>query len=290
METFNYKIKKDYKSVYEFLKSSGFSENYIKNLRKKMGYILINKVPSITKSPLKKDDILTLDANPNNKTSIMQCRIPLDIVYEDEYYLLINKPSNLSSMPSKSHYFNNLSGAICYYMNKKNDNFTLRMINRLDKDTSGLILVAKDSISQKEIKNISKKYLAICNGKIDKPIHINSPIKTIKTNGINELKRQININGKEAITKITPISYNEEASLIQLELLNGRTHQIRLHLSSIGHYLIGDTIYGEPSAIINHTALICNELSFYHPFLNKTLNFNTIPPKDFLILIKYFNL
>lgn len=275
----SYKIDKNYETIYYYLKSNGFSENFITNLRKKEGFIKVNnKIVNIRKN-LKKNDILEIESSPNDKTTIMPCIIALDIVYEDEYYLLVNKPSNLSSMPNKSHYTNNLAGAICYYYKDKED-FVLRMINRLDKDTSGLILIAKDSIAQKDITNINKTYHAICKGKIDKDLIIDKKIETITHNGINERKRIISDKGKEAITHIHPIKFNNNCSLIELTLVHGRTHQIRLHLSSIKHPLIGDELYGEPSDLINHTCLICKKLSFYHPYLNKELSFEIDYPKD----------
>ena len=276
-----YVINKDYRSVYHFLKDNGFSENYIKNLRKKMGNIVLNGQSVTIRTGLKQNDILEINSNPNTSTSIMQCIIPLDIVYEDDYYLLVNKPSGLACMPSRSHYYENLAGAICYYMQQKMPGFTLRIINRLDKDTSGIIIVAKDSIAQKEIKDIDKTYYALCEGKIDKEILIEAKIQTITENGINQHKRIVSPEGKPAKTYVEPIKFNDKYSLIKLKLENGRTHQIRVHLSSVGHPLVGDCIYGNKSEFIDHTVLLCSEISFYHPFLNKTLTFKVPFPKDF---------
>ena len=193
-------------------------------------------------------------------------------------------------MPSRSHYYHNLAGAICNYMNTKDKNFVLRMINRLDKDTAGIIIIAKDSISQNMIKEIDKVYYAVCHGKIQDNLEINSPIKTINMDGKNEHKRIIAIDGKEAYTFVCPVVYNEKYSLISAKLIHGRTHQIRLHLSSVNHSLVGDSLYGKESNLINHTALICKEISFYHPFLKKVLNFKVDFPKDFTNLLKNTNL
>ena len=276
----NYKIEKDYQNVYYFLKENNFSENFITNLRKKEGYILINNHIANTKSKLTTGDILSICNNPNDKTTIMQCIIPLDVVFEDEYYLLINKPSGLSTMPNKSHYSNNLAGAICHYMKEKDSNFVLRIINRLDKDTSGLVLVAKNSIAQKDLKELDKTYFAICEGIINKKLTIDKPILTINTNNINQQKRIIDKDGKPATTFVTPIKHNDKLSLISLKLIHGRTHQIRLHLSSINHPLLGDCLYGKPSNLISHTALVCKEISFYHPYLKRKLHFTVPLPED----------
>lgn len=281
-----YNINKEYENVYYFLKDIGLSENYITNLRKVWGYIKVNGTIVNIRQHLRPNDLLEIEASPNLKTQIQNCDLTLDIVYEDEYYLLINKPSGISCMPNKSHYHLNLAGAICNYY--KDENFVLRIINRLDKDTSGLILVAKDSIAQKDIKNIDKTYTAICEGKIDKIIVIDKRIKTICRNGINERKRIVSDDGKEAKTIVFPLQYNEKYSLIELKIEHGRTHQIRLHLSSINHPLLGDEIYGKKSDEIPHTALICNKLSFFHPYLNKFLNFEVKFPSDFENLIKKY--
>jgi len=285
-----FKINKDYKTIYYFLKEQGFAENFITNLRKVWGNLKINNEIVNIRQPLKIGDKLEINSSPNKKTTITQCIIPLDIVYEDEYYLLINKPSGLSCMPSRSYYTHNLSGAICHYMKDKEDDFVLRIINRLDKDTAGLIIVAKDSISANKLTNVKKVYNAICVGEIKQNLTINKKIKTITNNGINQHKRIINEDGQEATTYITPISQNKDFSLLSIKLEHGRTHQIRLHLSSIGHPLIGDELYGNKNDLINHTALLCKEISFYHPYLEKELYFNVDYPEDFKKLIKNTNL
>ena len=290
MKTQKYTVDNEYKSVYLYLKAHGFSENYITNLRKKWGDIVLNNTIVNIRHKLNPNDILELNANPNKKTDIEFCILPLDIVYEDEYYILINKPSGISTMPNKSHYTNNLAGAICNYMKDKDDNFVLRIINRLDKDTSGLVLVAKSSIAQKDIHDIDKEYTAICEGEIKECITINSPILTINENGINQRKRVISPEGQTAITFVSPIKSNQNHSLITLKLKQGRTHQIRVHLSSIGHPLLGDELYGTKSELINHTALICNKLSFQHPYLQKSLSFEVPPPDDFRVILKTLNL
>ena len=285
LEFTNYKITKEYENVYYFLKENGFSENFITNLRKKEGYILINNNIANTKSKLKLKDVLSICNSPNQKTTIMHCIIPLDIVYEDKYYLLVNKPSNLSTMPNRSHYTNNLAGAICNYMEKENKNFVLRIINRLDKDTSGLILIAKNAIAQKDIKSFEKTYFAICEGVIKKQQTINLPILTLSNNNINERKRIISKDGKPATTIVTPLKHFKNYTLISAKLIQGRTHQIRLHLSSIGHPLLGDTLYGKSSPFITHTALVCKEISFFHPYKKKALTFSVPLPEDIKSLL-----
>lgn len=269
------------KNVYYFLKNQGLSENYISNLRKTPNSILLNGEPVNTRAKLKLDDRLSILASPNTKTKIKPCILPLDIVFEDAYYLLIYKPSGISCMPNKSHYNLNLAGGIVEYMKDKDDNFTLRIINRLDKDTAGFILIAKDSLSLQKVKDIDKTYFAICEGKIEENLVIDKKIETLSQNGVNVQKRIISPNGKDACTYVYPIKHSPTHSLVKLKLIHGRTHQIRLHLSSIGHPLIGDEIYGNKSDLISHTALVCNEFSFFHPYRQETLNFTHPFPHDF---------
>lgn len=282
-----YDIKQDYKNVYYFLKENHFSENFISNLRKNKNFILVNDGIATTRTILKTGDTLKICSNPNAKTSIMQCVIPLDIVYEDDFYLIVNKPSGLACMPTQKHYTNNLAGAICNYMQSKDSDFTLRIINRLDKDTSGLILVAKNSIAQKEVKNFSKTYYAICCGLINEDLKINRPILTLRENGTNLQKRIISEKGQPAITHIHPIkTIKNNYTLLQINLQYGRTHQIRVHLSSIGHPLLGDQLYGEFSSQIEHSALVCKEISFFNPYIKKEMSFDIPFPKDFANLLQ----
>lgn len=283
-----YIIEKDYKSIYLYLKQHNFAENFIKNLRKKEGYILINNHTAFINAPLKKDDCLKINANPNTKTSIMHCILPLDIVYEDEFYLIVNKPAGLATMPSRSHYAQNLAGAICEYMDKKEENFVLRIVNRLDKDTCGLVVIAKDSIAQKDLIVKEKIYHALCLGKIDHPITIQKPIQTVQNEyNFNQHKRIISDCGKAATTSVVPIKYikNKDISLIQLTLQHGRTHQIRLHLSSIGHPLLGDCLYGQSSNLIEHAALICKAITLFHPYKQTDITLQVDYPQDFKELL-----
>ena len=264
--------QKDYDKLYYLLKDIGLTESYISKLRKDSSFLLVNDCPANMRSKVKTNDIVKIALDVGSKTEIKHCDIPLDIVYEDDWLLVINKPPLISSVPNKSHYDNNLAGAVCKYMENQNPNFVFRILNRLDKDTSGLVIIAKNLYSYNNIKEIEKVYEAICHGKIDKKVKINKPILTEVENNINKMKRVISPLGKEAITFVEPILFNDNYSHVRLKLIHGRTHQIRVHLSSIGNCLVGDIIYGKKSELINHTALVCKELSFIHPKTNKKIS------------------
>lgn len=282
MKKQTFEIKEDYKNIYYFLKTHSFSENFIKNLRRTWGNFVVNGENVNIRKELKAGDLLEINANPNAKTTIMHCVLPLDIVYEDEYYLLINKPSGISCMPNKSHYSLNLAGAICAYMEKEKG-FVLRVAGRLDKETSGIIIVAKDSIALKELGQVKKTYYAICKGVLEKETIIDEKILTRQENGFNIMKREVSALGKEAKTFVKPIKNDSKHTLLEIKLEHGRTHQIRVHLSHIGHPLVGDPLYGEKSELIDRTALHCRNISFYHKFKKEQLSFSTPLPKDFFL-------
>lgn len=273
-------------TIYTYLKRIGFSENYVKNLRKKEGYILLNGNTAHTDFKIKNGDQIETIQNPNTKTSIMQCITTLNIAYEDNGILVINKPSSLSTSASRSHYTENLTGAILNYMSKKDDNFVVRIINRLDKDTAGLVIVAKHSLMSKllnEETKINKTYYAICTGEIKNNITINAKIETtLNEFGYNNHKRIVSENGKDAITHCTPILYDGENTLCKLTIEHGRTHQIRVHMSHIGHSLLGDELYGEKSNLISHTSLVCKEISFIHPISNKKMELSVPFEQEFI--------
>ena len=279
--------KKD--TIYTYLKRLGHSENYLKNLRKKQGYILLNDVVVFMNQRIKENDVIKTHTNPNEKTKIQFCDIKLDIVYEDSDIILINKPPHLATMPSRSHYTNNLSGAIAKYMSEKDPNFVVRIVNRLDKDTSGLIIVAKNSLVCNYFNNnqdlIEKTYFAICEGHLCQDVVIEKNILTQKNEyGFNDNKRiTTNLDcGKTAKTFVhIEKLLNNNLTLISLNLKNGRTHQIRVHMASICHPLLGDTLYGTKNDVINRAALICKKISFVHPTTKQKLFFEVDFTEDF---------
>ena len=196
-------------------------------------------------------------------------------------------------MPSRSHYHNNLSGAIAKYMNTKDSNFVVRIVNRLGKDTSGLIIVAKNSLVCNYFNNnqqsIEKTYYAICDGILENDIVINKNILT-QTNqyGFNDNKRITtdSKNGKSAQTFVHIEKIIKNTTLVSIKLRYGRTHQIRVHMSSIGHPLIGDELYGSSSPFIQRSALVCKKISFTHPSTLLKLHFEIDFPNDFKKLME----
>ena len=274
------------KNIYKFLRENNFSEHYISALRNNLDNILINGKPTNVRGTLKNGDVLEIAKNPYKATEIELIEKPLNIVYEDDDYLVINKPPLLATTPTRSHYTDNLSGMICAYMKKKDDNFTLRIMNRLDKDASGLILVAKDAIAYQKTVNIKKEYYAICHGILKDVKVVDTPILTLQENGINIMKRVCDERGQNAKTTLTPIKTLKDKTLVKAEIEKGRTHQIRLHSSSIGHALIGDKIYGIYDEF-SHTYLFLKKISFENTKSCKKYAFDLELPSEFLDLIKH---
>lgn len=264
-------------TIYFWLKQHDFSENYIKNLRV-ANMIFLNDEAVNVRAKINIGDKLSISKSPNKSTEIKTCDRKLDILFEDDDFLIVNKPHNLACMPTRSHFSNNLGGQICAYLG---NDFTLRVVNRLDRETAGIVVVAKNVIACNNV-SLEKEYHALCHGIIDQKLTINAPILTVTKNGINEHRRIVDERGKESITHVEPIKNFENKTLIKLKLETDRTHQIRVHLSHIGHPLIGDTLYGTIAP--SHTYLLLKRISFTHFRTKKLINLEVEYPEDWSIL------
>ena len=211
--------------------------------------------------------------------------IPLDIVYEDEHYLLINKGSNMPVHPTSSiHVTDTMANGVAYYMRRCGDLFSISIVNRLDKDTSGLVLIAKNAYAaENAAKTARKKYFAVCSGELRQSGRIDAPIARC---GDSIITRCVDESGARAVTNYEPLKIANGRTLAAIRLETGRTHQIRVHFSYIGHPLEGDDLYGGSLDNISRQALHCGELSFYNPMLEKRLEFSSPLPEDMARLIE----
>ena len=224
-----------------------------------------------------------------NNSNIVPNAIPLDIVYEDDALLIINKLAGIPVHPSMEHYTDSLSNGVRFYFDKIRLHKKIRPVNRLDKDTSGLIVFAKNEyiqeclVRQMKTKQFVKEYIAICDGIFDNKFGtINAPIAR-KENSI--IERCVSEAGDTAITHYEIIKTYANYSVVKCTLETGRTHQIRVHMAYIGHPLLGDTLYSSPSTIINRQALHAYKIKFIHPITKQKLEFTAQIPADFENLI-----
>ena len=213
----------------------------------------------------------------------------IDIVYEDSYIIIINKPAHMPVHPTKIHQENTLANYLRYYSLNKGEDFTFRAVNRIDKDTSGLVLIAKDrhcaGLLQKQ--NIYKEYFALCQGILPESGTIDKPIKKSEN---STMLRIISEDGDQAVTHFKRICNDESCSLVKLWLETGRTHQIRCHMSSIGFPLEGDDLYGGNRKKISRQALHCGRMRFSHPISRESMEFNCKVPADMEKIISLMNL
>ena len=290
MKSYTFKSLKSYTKCYYALKDKGFSESLISFLRKKDGRITINSKPATTLSPVKRLDVIKINLQDETGTNIPSSNLDFDILFENDAILVINKPANLSCIPSKSNFQNNLANAVCNYLGK---NYVYRAIGRLDKETSGIVVIAKDRLTAENLC-VEKTYYAICEGNFPfKEIEINLPISTISKDGINQRKRTVlskeqkielinngyKIDEKPAKTIAKKIKSRKNKSLLKLTLETGRTHQIRVHLSTLGYPLIDDTLYGKGNG--KRALLHCQRARIFLPLLNFKKTIIAPFPADF---------
>jgi len=221
--------------------------------------------------------------------NIVPTEMKLDIIYEDDAYLVLNKPAKIETHPTCANYENTLSNGVKFYFNSIGLKRKIRPINRLDKDTSGLIIFAKNEYIQecliKQMKNneFQKEYLAILEGILEQTHGlINAPIKR-KQESI--IERCVAPDGDMAMTEYEVISYNGNKSIVKFILKTGRTHQIRVHSKYIGHPILGDFLYGNRSLEIDRQALHSYKTKFIHPITKQIVQYETTIPDDMLQII-----
>lgn len=242
----------------DFVYSQQISHKLLKVIKMK-GDILVNGIHQTVRYQLQQGDVLTL-IYPKEDNHIPRQNIPLKIVYEDDYLLVIDKQKGMACIPTLSHP-STLANALSYYYHQTHLDSTVHLVNRLDKETCGLMIVAKyreiHDLMCRDISHICRRYQAHVKGKVDHGI-IDKPI----CKDGYEMKRIIDERGKSSITHYRMISYQDNSSLVEFELKTGRTHQIRIHMASIGHPLIGDKLYGEDIGDFDLTSMM---VAFVHP-------------------------
>ena len=219
--------------------------------------------------------------NQENNSNIVPTKMDLDIIYEDEWLIIVNKPVGIPVHPSNLHYEDSLSNGIRAYFDSIGLRKTIRPVNRIDLNTSGLVVFAKceyiHSVLSLEMQNkkFIKKYLCIVEGTFkEKSGTIDFPISRKKDSII---ERCVSPHGQKSITHFSVLQETNNLSLVECKLETGRTHQIRVHMSYIGHPILGDSLYGTFSNLIEGQALHSYYISFIHPISKKQLEFTCKP-------------
>lgn len=279
------------KSVGDFLKSVlKFPSSTVTFLKTRDNGIMLNGERVTVRKTLKCGDTLELeytdDKTAAELSSILPVELPLNIIYQDNNIIVLNKPPFMPTHPSHKHHNDTLANGLRYYFDSLDIPFIFRAINRLDNNTSGIVLVAKNRLAAAKLsdemlrKDIKKSYLTIIHGcPENRQGEICAPIKREQESII---KRIVSDDGAYSLTKYRTIYSNRMYSLVEASPITGRTHQLRVHFSHIGHPICGDSLYGYPSEFIARQALHAYKLSFTHPTTGQRITL-TAPPSDDLV-------
>jgi 23S rRNA pseudouridine1911/1915/1917 synthase len=280
------------KLIKEFLKEQEISRTALTDIKFNGGAILVNDQEENVRFKLHEGDTLKV-IFPIEVPSkgVPGENISLDIVYEDDYLLVVNKPAGMNTIPSREHPSGSLANALVGYYQSSGVDATSHIVTRLDRNTTGLVLVAKHRhvhhlfSKQQKSGDVKRTYEAFAggvilghNGKIEQPIGR-------KTESI--IEREVREDGQYACTHFQVLGRHDMFTHLKLQLETGRTHQIRVHMSYIGHPLLGDDLYGGDTSLIGRQALHCRKVTFFHPFLKQELSFSApLPPDMEQILLK----
>lgn len=272
--------------IRDYLKKvHSFSKRLIISLKFDGGSITVNGEQKTVRYYLQTEDVLSIKFSPEKIGENLRADdLPLHIIYEDDAILILDKPVGIAVVPSAQNKTGTIANRVLAYYKKHDIPYTIHIVTRLDRDTSGLLLIAKHSYShsllaiEQQAGRVSRKYKAIVNGNLEKKQGIiNAPIKRKKDSII---ERTVDESGKIAITEYEVIKEEIDYSLVNVTLKTGRTHQIRVHFSYIGHPLVGDDLYGGSREVIDRQALHCYELSFRHPYTKKEVSYHLPLPND----------
>ena len=282
-----------------FKKELKLSSKLITLLKKKERGIVADGARVTVRYILKRGDVLELETDDESENeNLVPTDLPLDIIYEDDDIIVTSKPPMMPTHPSHGHFDDTLANAICFHMQKtRKEPFVFRSVNRLDRNTSGLVLVAKNRVSALRLYGamsegkIEKKYIAILDGVPSPPdgeidTYIRRREKSIITREVCEPCE----GAARALTSYTTLAHSDKASAVLATPHTGRTHQLRLHFAHMGAPVVGDDLYGKASEEIDRHALHSYYLSFPHPTTGDKLELTAPLPNDMEALLSLYNL
>lgn len=279
--------KNEPKHLKEFLKYKGISRRIIGRTKFHGGSFKVNGKEVWVRKELKTNDQVQLNLPiEEGNDRLDSSNKALDIIYEDDHYLIINKPSGILSVPSPVNRVDTVANRVKGYFVRNNYRHqVVHIITRLDLYTTGVMIVAKNTLAHSllgkalEDKTIDKEYEAIVEGYLkEKEAFISQPIARSKDSII---ERVVSPKGKESITEYKVLNeLRNRLSHLSLSLHTGRTHQIRVHMAHLGHPIVGDELYGASTKGIKRQALHCKKVIFKHPFINKKMIFEADLPAD----------
>lgn len=270
----------------EFLRDEKqISKRALADIKFSGGKLIVNDEEVTVRKPLLEGDEVIVQFPPETLSeAIVPMKLPFSIIYEDKHVLVINKAAHMATIPSREHPSHTLAHAVLCYYQEQGWQATFHAINRLDKDTSGLLLVAKHRHAHELFSRCQKngllerRYLAIVHGELEQDSGvIDAPIAR-KSESI--IERTVCKAGQHAITHYKVKERLNGATVVDVQLETGRTHQIRVHFSYLGHPLFGDSLYGGKRLDIERQALHSHQLRFYHPFLEREMSFSAPLPDD----------
>ncbi len=241
------------------------------------GEILLSGNPVTVRATVRSGDVIELRF-PNDSKPAQAENISVPVLYADDYVVVMNKPPHMPVHPSKKLQSGTLANAFASFVESRGENLAFRAVNRLDRGTSGLVVVALDQISAGKLAGkVDKKYLCICHGEIPESGRVDAPIR-LKEN--SKMERCVASDGQNAVTNYRRIFTNGAVSVALVTLETGRTHQIRVHFAHLGFPLIGDTMYGKSDPLLERQALHCVSLNFTHPISGKNIAVKSTLPDD----------
>lgn len=276
----------------------GFSKKAITALKMRDDGILLNGEHVTVRAVIKEGDVLSI--NYSDKSSACEKLVPSSnmpsVIYEDDELIAVNKPPFMPTHQSMGHFYDTLANSLALYFAEQGRPFVFRSVNRLDRNTSGIVLVAKDRLSSSKLSEqmkhdgIKKSYIAILDGILPENEGI---IKTyIRRKEKSIILREVcspEEDGKIAVTKYEVIARSDDLSLVRATPITGRTHQLRVHFSHLGASILGDDLYGSPSNEIARHALHAYELNFTHPNTNEEMSlFAPLPPDMEVVIETHF--